>query len=79
MVPEDRQGRIVLVSDGVENEGNVAGMLDDLKSRHIAVDVLPIQYEYQHEVWLERLDLPRQGEDWRDLRSDGAVGFTAAG
>lgn len=60
LVPEDRQGRIVLVSDGVETEGNVAGILDDLKSRHVAVDVLPIQYEYQHEVWLERLDLPRQ-------------------
>jgi uncharacterized membrane protein len=44
----------------VETEGNVAGILDDLKSRHVAVDVLPIQYEYQHEVWLERLDLPRQ-------------------
>jgi Ca-activated chloride channel homolog len=60
MVPENQQGRIVLVSDGVETEGHVAGVLDDLKSRHVAVDVLPIQYEYQHEVWLERLDLPRQ-------------------
>jgi uncharacterized membrane protein len=60
VVPEDRQGRIVLVSDGVETEGNVAGVLDDLKSRHVAVDVLPIQYEYPQEVWLERLDLPRQ-------------------
>jgi len=60
VVPEDKQGRIVLASDGVETEGNVAGLLDDLKSRHVAVDVLPIQYDYQHEVWLERLDLPRQ-------------------
>ena len=60
MVPEDRQGRIVLVSDGVETEGNVSGILDDLKSRHVAVDVLPVQYDYQHEVWLERVDLPRQ-------------------
>ena len=60
MVPEDQQGRIVLVTDGVENEGSVSSMLDDLKARHIAVDVLPIQYEYEHEVWLERLDLPRQ-------------------
>jgi len=60
MVPEDQQGRIVLVSDGVETEGHFAGVLDDLKARHIAVDVLPIQYQYEHEVWLERLDLPRQ-------------------
>jgi Ca-activated chloride channel homolog len=60
VVPEDKQGRIVLASDGVENEGNVRGILDDLKARHIAVDVLPVQYNYQDEVWLERLDLPRQ-------------------
>ncbi len=60
MIPEDRQGRIVLVSDGVETEGNVSSVLDDLKARHVAVDVLPVQYEYQREVWLERLDLPRQ-------------------
>jgi uncharacterized membrane protein/Mg-chelatase subunit ChlD len=60
VMPEDKQGRIVLASDGVETEGNLAGILDELKSRHIAVDVLPIQYEYPHEVWLERLDLPRQ-------------------
>jgi Ca-activated chloride channel homolog len=60
VVPEDKQGRIVLVSDGVETEGNVAGVLDDLKSRHVAVDVLPVQYDYPNEVWLERLDLPRQ-------------------
>jgi uncharacterized membrane protein len=60
VVPEDKQGRVVLISDGVETEGNVAGILDDLKSRRVAVDVLPVQYDYQHEVWLERLDLPRQ-------------------
>ena len=29
------------------------------RSRGIAVDVLPIQYDYPKEVWLERLDLPR--------------------
>jgi uncharacterized membrane protein len=60
VVPEDKQGRIVLVSDGAETEGNVAGVLDGLKSRDVAVDVLPVQYDYPHEVWLERLDLPRQ-------------------
>jgi uncharacterized membrane protein len=60
MVPEDKQGRIVLVSDGAETESSVTRVLDDLKSRHVAVDVLPVQYDYPHEVWLERLDLPRQ-------------------
>ena len=60
MLPEDNQGRIVLVSDGVQTEGNLTRILGDLKSRGVAVDVLPIDYTYNEEVWLERLDLPQQ-------------------
>ncbi len=59
MLPEDNLGRIVLVSDGTATEGSLTRILDELKARGIAVDVLPIQYDYTHEVWLERLDLPR--------------------
>jgi uncharacterized membrane protein len=59
MLPEENAGRIVLISDGAATEGSLSRILDDLKSRDIAVDVLPIQYDYSHEVWLERLDLPR--------------------
>lgn len=67
MLPEGNQGRIVLISDGNETEGAVASQLDELKSRGIAVDVLPIGFDYEKEVWLERLDLPRvvkQGETY---------------
>ncbi len=60
MLPDDKQGRLVVMSDGVETEGNLSRVLDDLKSRGIAVDVLPIDYSYDKEVWLERLDLPQQ-------------------
>lgn len=59
MLPEDNQGRLVLLSDGVQTEGNLSRILDDLKSRGVAVDVLPIDYSYEHEVWLERLELPQ--------------------
>ncbi len=59
MLPGDQPGRIVLISDGMSTEGNLVPVLDDLKSRKIAVDVLPIQYDYDQEVWLERLELPR--------------------
>lgn len=59
MVPEENPGRIVLVSDGVQTEGNVSGILDDLKARGIPVDVLPVDYAFPDEVWLERLELPR--------------------
>lgn len=59
MLPEDNRGRIVLISDGTETEGSLSQILDELKSRDISVDVLPIQYEYDKEVWLENLELPR--------------------
>jgi uncharacterized membrane protein len=59
LLPEENAGRIVLISDGAATEGSLTRILDDLKSRDIAVDVLPVQYDYNREVWLERLDLPR--------------------
>ncbi len=59
MLPEDFQGRIVLVSDGTETEGDISEILKDLKARNIAVDVMPIEYQYDSEVWLDRLDLPQ--------------------
>ena len=67
MLPEGNQGRIVLVSDGNETDGAVSSLLDELKARGIAVDVLPVSFAYDKEVWLERLDLPRmvkQGETY---------------
>lgn len=60
MLPEDARGRIVLVSDGTSTEGSLSRILDELKSRGITVDVLPIDYNFDNEVWLERLELPRQ-------------------
>jgi len=59
MLPDTRQGRIVLITDGAATEGDLARVLDDLAARQIAVDVLPVEYDHEHEVWLEKLDLPR--------------------
>ncbi len=59
MLPEEHLGRIVLVSDGTETVGQLKDIVDDLQARSIQVDVVPIEYDYKHEVLLERLDLPR--------------------
>jgi uncharacterized membrane protein len=59
MLPEEHQGRIVLISDGTETIGQLKDIVDDLQSRDIEVDIVPIGYEYEQEVLLERLDLPR--------------------
>ncbi|MBX3444610.1 MAG: VWA domain-containing protein [Planctomyces sp.] len=59
LLPEDQRSRIVLVSDGSETTGNLKPVLEDLRTRGIAVDVLPITYSYEKEVWVERLELPQ--------------------
>lgn len=58
MIPADHQGRIVLMSDGTETEGNLSDIVDQLTAREISVDVMPIEYDHENEVWLERLELP---------------------
>lgn len=59
MLPEDNQGRIVLISDGMQTEGDLSRIISDLKARGITVDVLPIEFSIGDEVWLERLELPQ--------------------
>lgn len=59
MVPIDTPGRVVLISDGVDTAGDPTGMLDELKARGVPVDVLPVQYDFGEEVWIDRLQLPR--------------------
>ncbi|MCM8541219.1 MAG: VWA domain-containing protein, partial [Lentisphaeraceae bacterium] len=58
MIPEENSGRIVLISDGTSTSGNLDKVLDELKIRKIPVDVLPVQFDYKDEVWLEKLQLP---------------------
>lgn len=65
ILPESGNGRIVLISDGVETDGRIASKIAELKSRKIAVDVLPVGYEYNDEMWLERIDLPPFVEEGR--------------
>ena len=59
VLPEENRGRVVLISDGTETEGNLSSVVDELKAKGIAVDVLPVEYAFDREVWLERLELPR--------------------
>ena len=59
VLPGEHVGRIVLISDGAETEGGVRSLLPELSARGIPVDVLPIDYGFEREVWLERIDMPR--------------------
>lgn len=59
MLPSEENGRIVLISDGTATQGSLNEVLKELKARKIEVDVLPIEYDFNQEVWLEKLELPR--------------------
>jgi uncharacterized membrane protein len=59
ILPEEKAGRIVLVSDGNETDGSASAQIEQLRARGIPVDVLPIGFDFAREVWLERIDLPR--------------------
>lgn len=59
VLPEGNPSRIVLISDGNQTEGEVLPALDELKARGVAVDVVRVNFDFEKEAWLERLDLPR--------------------
>jgi len=58
VLPEGNEGQIVLISDGVSTDGDLTVALDEISSRGISVDVLPVQYDFGDEVWLEKLEVP---------------------
>lgn len=67
MLPEEHRGRIVLFSDGTETVGQLKDVVNDLQARDVQVDIVPIEYDYENEVLLERLGLPsfvRLGETY---------------
>ncbi len=76
VLPEGNPGRVVLISDGTATEGSTDRALALLRRRQIPVDVLPIRYDHQREVWVERLDLPtevRPGETYDAVAILGAL------
>ncbi len=75
LVSKAATGRIVLISDGSATDGDVTRILPELKSRGIVVDVLPVEYAYANEVWLDDLQLPSRD---RTGRSDEATVLLSA-
>jgi hypothetical protein len=58
LLPSDTAGRIVLITDGNENVGQVLEEADRLRATGVPMDVLPIQYEHANEVVFETLKAP---------------------
>ncbi|MGQ0627927.1 MAG: VWA domain-containing protein [Phycisphaerales bacterium] len=66
VMPQEVANRILLRSDGLENEGHVLAVAKAAKAAGIPIDVWPVRFAYKNEVILDRLIAPataRQGEN----------------
>lgn len=61
-MPQDAQKRVVLISDGNENLGDALEEATASNSEQVGIDIVPVQYEYPHEVLLEKLISPSEAK-----------------
>lgn len=79
LLPPGRPSRIVLVSDGADNQGRLDATLDDLRGRGVPVDVLAVDYAGDKEVWVEKVELPMQVEIGETIEPGVVLAASAAG
>lgn len=58
-LPAEHAGRVVLISDGVENRGDALDVAAVAAGRGVSIDVLPIERAPAPEVAVERVRVPR--------------------
>lgn len=56
--PEDSAKRVVLISDGNQNHGDVLEIARSAADSGIGIDVIPIEYQHESEVLVENVTLP---------------------
>ncbi len=57
-LPEQKQRRLVVLSDGNETSGHAAEEAESLAASGVQVDVVPVAYHYRREALLESLAAP---------------------
>ena len=63
LFPHDTAKRIVIVSDGNNNVGDVLDEVRTARANGVGVDVLPMYYLHSREVYVEKLLLPASAKD----------------
>lgn len=56
--PADVRKKLVLITDGNENKGNLIEAVEYAAGNGVVVDILPVGYEYQREVLMDKVYLP---------------------
>lgn len=62
MFPHDTSKRIVLLSDGNDNMGDVLSEIRRAGADGIPIDVVPLRYEHPNEVYFDRMIAPTYAE-----------------
>lgn len=58
MIPADAAGRLLLLSDGAETQGDAVRAASELASRGVRIDAVPLEVRAGSEVRVDRVDLP---------------------
>ncbi len=73
-IGERREGRVLLISDGNENRGELSKVLPLIRSHRVPVWVLPVSLtEGKNEIYLSDLILPRQVDSAETFEVRGAI------
>ncbi len=67
IAPPDTGARILLISDGNENAGDVKEAARIAAANEIPVDVLPLRYTYEREVIFKRLSAPAKARSGQTI------------
>ncbi|MBK9126610.1 MAG: VWA domain-containing protein [Phycisphaerales bacterium] len=62
LLPSDTMARLVLLSDGNQNVGDILEEAQQLRAAGVPVDVVPLDYEHRNEVVFEELVAPPSAE-----------------
>jgi uncharacterized membrane protein/Mg-chelatase subunit ChlD len=65
--PEGGGRRILLISDGNENRGDALAEARTARLNRVPIDVVPIRYRYDQEIVADRIDVPKETLENRDL------------
>jgi hypothetical protein len=60
LLPKDTASRILVISDGNETDGLVLSVANLAKANGVPIDVLPLHYEHDREVMVEKVVAPSQ-------------------
>jgi uncharacterized membrane protein/Mg-chelatase subunit ChlD len=74
MFPHDTGKRLVLMSDGNDNMGDVLTEARRAQADRIPIDVVPLRYEHRNEVYFERMIAPTHAEPGEQVTLRMVVG-----